>query len=94
MMGVDVCVATGQNCVVPVSGWFCKLCNKFYNNENAAKDAHCKTEAHFGKYKVGMRLIFFFLCYLLSLVGIKEDNKTPGAVWRSQGYLGLGRDCG
>ncbi|XP_025112737.1 uncharacterized protein LOC112575245 isoform X3 [Pomacea canaliculata] len=44
-------VAVGQSCVVPVSGFFCKLCNKFFNNETSAKDAHCKTEAHFTKYK-------------------------------------------
>ena len=42
----------GQSTIIPVTGWFCKLCNKFYNNESAAKDAHCKTETHFGKYKV------------------------------------------
>ncbi|KAK7094605.1 zinc finger protein on ecdysone puffs-like [Littorina saxatilis] len=44
-------VAVGQTCVIPVSGFFCKLCNKFYNNETAAKDTHCKTEAHYAKYK-------------------------------------------
>nr|KAG5712440.1 hypothetical protein BaRGS_011414 [Batillaria attramentaria] len=41
----------GQNCIVPVTGFFCKLCNKFYNNEAAAKDTHCKTEPHFTKYQ-------------------------------------------
>ncbi|XP_076454979.1 uncharacterized protein LOC143289763 [Babylonia areolata] len=44
-------ITYGQMCVIPVSGWFCKLCNKFYNNESAAKETHCKTEEHYVKYK-------------------------------------------
>ncbi|KAK6194736.1 hypothetical protein SNE40_000310 [Patella caerulea] len=46
--------AIGQNLVVPVTGFFCKLCHKFYNNEEAAKVGHCKTQIHFDKYKATM----------------------------------------
>lgn len=43
--------AYGQNYIIPVSGYFCKLCHKFYNNENAAKNTHCQSKAHFEKFE-------------------------------------------
>ncbi|KAL8600249.1 hypothetical protein ACOMHN_040710 [Nucella lapillus] len=43
--------AYGQMCVVPVTGWFCKLCNKFFSSETSARDTHCKAEDHYVKYK-------------------------------------------
>ncbi|XP_060600165.1 trichohyalin-like isoform X2 [Ruditapes philippinarum] len=47
----DPNLALGQRYVVPVSGFFCKLCHKFYNNEAAAKVAHCQSETHFERLK-------------------------------------------
>ncbi|XP_062585537.1 zinc finger protein 638-like isoform X2 [Saccostrea cucullata] len=47
-------VPIGQNYIVPVTGFYCKLCSKFYNNEKAAKEAHCQTRAHYDKYKSAM----------------------------------------
>ncbi|KAL8602073.1 hypothetical protein ACOMHN_007343 [Nucella lapillus] len=47
----DEKVVTGQACVIAVTGWFCKVCNKFYNNESAAKETHCMSELHFNNYK-------------------------------------------
>ena len=44
--------SSGQDYVIPVSGYFCKLCHKFYNNIQAAKSTHCQSKAHFDKYKV------------------------------------------
>ena len=44
--------SSGQEHVISVTGYFCKLCHKFYNNEAMAKVNHCKTEVHFEKYKV------------------------------------------
>ncbi|ESP05045.1 hypothetical protein LOTGIDRAFT_230080 [Lottia gigantea] len=44
----------GQSLVIPVTGFFCKLCHKFYNNEEAAKVGHCKTQVHFDKFKTAM----------------------------------------
>jgi hypothetical protein len=52
---------TGQRYVVPVSGFFCKLCHKFYNNEAAAKVAHCQSETHFERLKVSEGRCFTIL---------------------------------
>jgi len=46
--GVDV----GVEQVISVTGYFCKLCHKFYNNETMARINHCKTQTHFDKYLV------------------------------------------
>ncbi|PIK62930.1 putative proteoglycan 4, partial [Apostichopus japonicus] len=37
--------------VLPVSGYFCKLCSKFYNSEITAKDVHCRSDSHIEKVK-------------------------------------------
>lgn len=42
----------GQNYIVAVTGFYCKLCSKFYNNEKAAKESHCQSRSHYDKYKV------------------------------------------
>lgn len=52
----DPNVAVGQEHVISVTGYFCKLCRKFYNNETMAKVTHCKAEAHFEKYRDALRL--------------------------------------
>lgn len=46
----DHCV--GVNYVIPVAGFFCKLCNVFYSDENKAKFEHCKTLEHYNNLKV------------------------------------------
>ncbi|PIK34911.1 putative proteoglycan 4 [Apostichopus japonicus] len=40
-----------QEYVIPVTGFFCKLCRKFYNSENSARVIHCKSQAHFTNLK-------------------------------------------
>uniref|UniRef100_H2ZA82 Matrin-type domain-containing protein n=2 Tax=Ciona savignyi TaxID=51511 RepID=H2ZA82_CIOSA len=40
----------GQNYVIPVSGFFCKICHKFYNSEASAKVTHCKSKTHYDKF--------------------------------------------
>ncbi|XP_024253601.1 matrin-3 isoform X1 [Oncorhynchus tshawytscha] len=37
----------GLDYLVPRTGFFCKLCNIFYTNENTAKSVHCSSEAHY-----------------------------------------------
>ncbi|XP_064649462.1 uncharacterized protein LOC135501332 isoform X2 [Lineus longissimus] len=37
--------------IIPVSGFFCKLCCKFYHNEAAAKRVHIKSSTHLEKLK-------------------------------------------
>lgn len=43
-------IAVGVEQVISVTGYFCKLCHKFYNNETMARITHCKTQTHFDKY--------------------------------------------
>ncbi|XP_071947419.1 uncharacterized protein [Antedon mediterranea] len=42
----------GQCFVVPVSGYFCKLCHKFYLKKAVAKVTHCSSQPHFNALKV------------------------------------------
>jgi len=61
-VSVDVCLQlvivmvsvadVGVEQVISVTGYFCKLCHKFYNNETMARITHCKTQPHFDKYLV------------------------------------------
>lgn len=37
--------------IVPISGFFCKLCSQFYNSEVKAKDVHCRQKNHIQKVK-------------------------------------------
>ncbi|KAM9497591.1 uncharacterized protein ACWYII_001395 isoform 2-T2 [Salvelinus alpinus] len=37
----------GLDYLVPRTGFFCKLCNIFYNNEETAKSVHCSSEEHY-----------------------------------------------
>lgn len=47
-------VPIGQNYIVSVTGFYCKLCSKFYNNEKAAKESHCQSRSHYDKYKIAI----------------------------------------
>jgi len=49
------CVVAGVEHVISVTGYFCKLCHKFYNNETMARITHCKSQSHFNKYLVSRR---------------------------------------
>ncbi|TNN73807.1 Cip1-interacting zinc finger protein [Liparis tanakae] len=41
----------GSSFLVPVAGFICRLCKKFYNFESSALHAHCKTMKHFENLK-------------------------------------------
>ncbi|XP_026029520.1 cdkn1a interacting zinc finger protein 1a [Astatotilapia calliptera] len=41
----------GSSFLVPVAGFICKLCNKFYNFESSALHGHCKSLQHFENLK-------------------------------------------
>jgi hypothetical protein len=45
----------GQEYVATVTGFFCKLCAKFYQSEFAARVNHCQTKQHFDKYQSAMQ---------------------------------------
>ncbi|KAA0716297.1 Matrin-3 [Triplophysa tibetana] len=44
--------AVGVNYVIPVTGFFCKLCNVFYSDETKANSEHCKSLEHYNNLKV------------------------------------------
>lgn len=46
----DAEVPLGQKYVIAVSGFFCKICHKFYNSESSAKVTHCKSKTHYEKF--------------------------------------------
>lgn len=48
---------TGSSFFVPVAGFICRLCNKFYHFESSALHTHCKSVKHFEKFKVGFVLL-------------------------------------
>ncbi|XP_070820872.1 cdkn1a interacting zinc finger protein 1b [Chaetodon trifascialis] len=37
----------GSSFVVPVSGFLCRLCNKFFYRETTARHTHCRTHTHY-----------------------------------------------
>ena len=48
-----ICIlVTGVEQIVPVRGFFCKICLKFFYNEEAAKVTHCQSATHFEEYQV------------------------------------------
>ncbi|XP_041368770.1 uncharacterized protein LOC121383068 isoform X2 [Gigantopelta aegis] len=44
----------GEKYIVNVQGYYCKLCNKFYQNEHSAKVMHTSQEAHYEKWKAAI----------------------------------------
>ncbi|GAA6098340.1 cdkn1a interacting zinc finger protein 1b isoform X4 [Tachysurus ichikawai] len=57
----------GTSFVIPVAGFLCKLCHKFYHFESRARETHCKSLSHYQnlqKYKVMLNLP-------------QEDDETP-----------------
>ncbi|XP_067868235.1 cdkn1a interacting zinc finger protein 1a isoform X2 [Heterodontus francisci] len=41
----------GQEFVIPVTGFLCKLCHKFYHSESTARFTHCKSLMHFQNFQ-------------------------------------------
>ncbi|XP_074526701.1 cdkn1a interacting zinc finger protein 1b isoform X2 [Halichoeres trimaculatus] len=37
----------GDSFIVPVSGFLCRLCNKFFHRETTARHTHCRTHTHY-----------------------------------------------
>uniref|UniRef100_A0A8B9GXJ0 CDKN1A interacting zinc finger protein 1 n=1 Tax=Astyanax mexicanus TaxID=7994 RepID=A0A8B9GXJ0_ASTMX len=42
----------GTRFVVPVAGFLCKLCHKFYHFESSARETHCKSLVHYENLQV------------------------------------------
>ncbi|XP_041793682.1 cdkn1a interacting zinc finger protein 1b [Chelmon rostratus] len=45
--GYDPNITYGSSFVVPVSGFLCQLCNKFFYRETTARHTHCRTHTHY-----------------------------------------------
>ncbi|XP_051258728.1 cdkn1a interacting zinc finger protein 1b isoform X2 [Dicentrarchus labrax] len=43
----DPQITYGSSFVVPVSGFLCRLCNKFFYSETTARHTHCRTHTHY-----------------------------------------------
>lgn len=46
----------GASFFVPVAGFICTLCSKFFHFESPAVHTHCKSSTHFEKLKVGLMI--------------------------------------
>ena len=51
--------------VMPVTGFFCKLCAKFYDNAKTNKERHCSTSQHKTKAAVSNPFISPFISYVV-----------------------------
>lgn len=52
-MCVDPAVCpSGVDFLVPVMGYVCRICHKFYHSNSGAQLSHCKSLAHFENLQV------------------------------------------
>ncbi|XP_051892835.1 cip1-interacting zinc finger protein-like isoform X2 [Pristis pectinata] len=77
----------GQEFVVPVTGFLCKLCHKFYHSESTARFTHCKSLMHFQNlqsYKVQRAQDYLSVSYqepaasVVNSLGSTDDQKPEG----------------
>lgn len=45
-------LSTGMEFLAPKTGFFCKVCNRFFSGAKEAEIAHCKTQKHYDNVKV------------------------------------------
>ncbi|XP_033642797.1 uncharacterized protein LOC117302921 [Asterias rubens] len=76
----------GSEFVIPIAGFFCKLCSKFYNKEKTAKDVHCATSFHIAKAKqyYASRSQSTGTSIKASLGKVNETKQPSGAVKETQ----------
>ncbi|TRZ00800.1 hypothetical protein DNTS_034657 [Danionella cerebrum] len=64
--------------IIAVSGFFCKLCNIFFSDENRAKSDHCRSLEHYNKLKVCL-LRFLVNGEAKAFVTVEETERTSPA---------------
>lgn len=47
-----VCPSTGLEFLVPKTGFFCKVCARFFSGSKEAEISHCKTRKHYEMLQV------------------------------------------
>lgn len=52
---------TGSSFFVPVAGFICRLCRKFYHFESSTLHTHCKSLKHFETLKVGHSCFYYHI---------------------------------
>lgn len=61
---IFVCVSTGMEFLVPKTGFFCKVCNRFFSGTKEAEINHCKTLKHYENLQVGNTRMPSVICVL------------------------------
>ncbi|KAM9735062.1 cdkn1a interacting zinc finger protein 1a [Menidia menidia] len=64
----------GSSFLVPVAGFICRLCNKFYHFESSALHTHCKSQNHFENLK------------RYSTLAQKGDQSSGGAIQAAESF--------
>lgn len=49
-------LSPGVDFLVPVMGYVCRICHKFYDNDSELRLSHCKSLAHFENLQVSGHL--------------------------------------
>ena len=60
------CVSSGMEFLVPKTGFFCKVCNRFFSGTKEAEISHCKTAKHYENLLVGNTVMCVGHCTLLN----------------------------
>ncbi|XP_075257634.1 uncharacterized protein LOC142349759 isoform X3 [Convolutriloba macropyga] len=46
----------GSDFIVPATGWYCVLCQKFYYSESPAKTSHCRNKSHWENLRSWLKI--------------------------------------
>nr|XP_040052808.1 cdkn1a interacting zinc finger protein 1a [Gasterosteus aculeatus aculeatus]XP_040052809.1 cdkn1a interacting zinc finger protein 1a [Gasterosteus aculeatus aculeatus] len=77
----------GSGFLVPVAGFICRLCNKFYHFESSALHGHCKTMKHFENLKKYRDL------RSQKSAAVEPSRESPLATERLRPLTGTTADC-
>ncbi len=58
---VCLCVCAGMEFLVPKTGFFCKVCNRFFSGSKEAEINHCRTLKHYNNLQVDNKLLAWMI---------------------------------
>ncbi|XP_060739027.1 cdkn1a interacting zinc finger protein 1b isoform X2 [Tachysurus vachellii] len=68
----------GTSFVIPVAGFLCKLCHKFYHFESRARETHCKSLTHYQNLQGHILYQISYLQKYKTILNLpQEDDETP-----------------